>query len=219
MKDDKTVLWSDGEIAFGKFTVYLNAGDRKIFSEFQSDFVEILIEYLYNEGKNISFDTESDRISKAFSNLNCVWKCLKPQERDAFQSNDYDYMDVNIICFNYTHTVDKCVDVVKKNSLSFEGISHYPDLQKVHINNICHVHGSLGRPIIFAVNDESQIANPDIFNCQNGNIYRDLFIKRNANAAYKENNDITASEMLKESDIICIYGMSIGPTDGIWWEC
>jgi hypothetical protein len=114
--------------------------------------------------------------------------------------------------------VDKCVDVVKKNSLTFEGISHYPDLQKVHINNICHVHGSLGRPIIFAVNDESQIANPDIFNCPNGNIYHDLFIKRNANAAYKENNDITALEMLKESDIICIYGMSIGPTDGIWWE-
>lgn len=81
-----------------------------------------------------------------------------------------------------------------------------------------HVHGTLESQMVFGVNDESQIAKPDIFECDFGDIYEASFIKKQANENYRENTDSKAYNLLKSSQLIYVYGMSIGETDSLWWE-
>jgi hypothetical protein len=72
--------------------------------------------------------------------------------------------------------------------------------------------------MVFGVNDKSQIAKLDIFDCEDGDLYEDLLIKQQANREYQENADEKAKKLLNDSQILYIYGMSIGATDKLWWE-
>ena len=45
-----------------------------------------------------------------------------------------------------------------------------------------------------------------------------FIIKPLMNKAIKHGNDTNATNMIKSSDIICVYGMSLGETDKKWWK-
>ena len=53
--------------------------------------------------------------------------------------------------------------------------------------------------MVFGVNDESQIAKPDIFECDYGDIYEASFIKKQANENYRENTDSKVYNILTVS--------------------
>ena len=72
------------------------------------------------------------------------------------------------------------------------------------------MHGTIDSQMVFGVNDESQIAKPDIFECDYGDIYEDSLIKKKANESHRENTDSKVCNILKGSHLIYIYGMSIG---------
>jgi hypothetical protein len=72
--------------------------------------------------------------------------------------------------------------------------------------------------MVFGVNDESQIENLDIFDCENGDLYKNMLIKVQANAAFLEYTDFKAEQLIKNSHLIYVYGMSIGETDKLWWS-
>ena len=215
--EDKIERWSDAEMELGRFTDNLSKGDGKIFSVFHGDMVENLSIYLASEEKTLNYAFETDAILSCFFNMIHIDKHLKPSERESFSHFNNEPKTLNLICYNYTESLLKCAAIVKKQ-MDFRSFQSVLSTEKICIGDICYVHGMLGKPIVFGVNDESQIANPNIFDCENGELYKNIFIKRNANEAYKENNDSIASGIITESDIICIYGMSIGQTDKIWWE-
>lgn len=68
------------------------------------------------------------------------------------------------------------------------------------------------------MNDDSQILKADVFDCEDGDLYKNMLIKIQANASYLENTDANASQLIKNSQLIYIYGMSIGETDKLWWD-
>ena len=65
------------------------------------------------------------------------------------------------------------------------------------------------------VNDESQIANQAF---RNKTEYRRLLIKKDINEFCGKGNIKKACDIIDASDIICIFGMSIGTTDKMWWQ-
>lgn len=137
---------------------------------------------------------------------------------DVFQRRKTENIIFNFICFNYTTTLDQCLSIVKDTPDALGTHKHGEHVFKHKVGEICHVHGTVNKDMVFGVNDDSQIANLDIFDCENGDLYKNLLIKIQANATYLENTDVKASELLKNSHLIYIYGMSIGETDKIWWE-
>lgn len=86
------------------------------------------------------------------------------------------------------------------------------------LGNVCHVHGTVDQEMVFGVNDESQMAKPDVFDCENGDLYKSTVIKVQANGMFQENTDAKANQILQESHLLYIYGMSIGATDQLWWQ-
>lgn len=216
-------LWSNAEWELGQYTKQLGKGEAPIFSKCQKDFCEHLAEYLKKQESRVSFLNNSDAVLKAFAQIEEITQSFNSQEKESFKKvysknlgSDRCFRFIN---FNYTKTLDKCISIVKKDSKKVLKTHTYINTIYSHkITDVFHVHGTLDENMVFAVNDETQIAKTDIFECGYGEIYKNLLIKRKANNSYGEYTDENAWSLIQDSDIIYIYGMSIGDTDKLWWE-
>lgn len=216
-------LWSNAEFEFGQYSGELKKGEAAILSKCQKDFCEKLAIYLKTQEEIIDFQENSQKVVSAFSNLDYITTKFPTQEREILDNVYKTYINQNIyfrfINYNYTTTLDECVKIVLENGSIFKSHKYQGTFFKHTIfEPIVHVHGTVEKEMVFAVNDETQIANLDVFDCDYGNIYKNLVIKKNANNSYGENTDTKVWNIIKESHIIYVYGMSIGDTDKLWWE-
>lgn len=221
IKENKD-LWSDAEIALGKYTNQFDMGMAEAFAECQTDFCEFLATYLKDQQERIDYDESTDLILNAFSNIEKIINVFPTQEQEIIESvikkRANENTKFNFICFNYTSTLDNCLQVVKSSPGTLRSHKYGSQTFTHTIGEICHVHGTVDKEMVFGVNDESQISKMDIFDCEDGDIYKNLLIKIQANASYLENTDAKAKALLDNSHIIYIYGMSIGETDKLWWQ-
>ena len=65
------------------------------------------------------------------------------------------------------------------------------------------------------VNDVNQINSGFL---KNDAEFLDTFIKRRMNNSIGQRKTEHAQKLIEDSHIICIFGMSIGSTDKMWWE-
>lgn len=215
-------LWSNAEIALGQYTNHFEKGQAEDFAKCQSDFCEQLVNFLELQESRIDFDDTSSLILKSFEKINALINSFPTNERNSmleiYEKRKSEEIHFNFISFNYTETLDKCIEIAKKHPQSL-GKHKSGNHEKLHkIGAIVHVHGTVHDNMVFGVNDESQIAKPDIFDCEDGDLYKSLLIKQEANKTYAENTDSTTASILNNSHLIYIYGMSIGATDQLWWN-
>ena len=219
---DNEELWSAAEIALGQYTNQFEKGEAEAFSECQRDFCEFLAEYLKQEEKHINYESSKESILKAFTRLNQITQSFPTQERDTINTifNNHRAEDkvFNFICFNYTPTLKECINILKENPETLGSHKHINRVYNHTIEEICHVHGTVDKEMVFGVNDESQIEKEEVFDCEDGDLYKNLLIKIQANASYLEDTDSTANRILQNSHLIYVYGMSIGDTDKLWWD-
>ena len=216
-------LWSNAEFEFGQYSGELKNGEAAILSKCQKDFCEKLAKYLKTQEKRIDFQENSKKVIDAFKKLDYIVNSFPLQERSVLDNVYKTYINQNVIFrfinFNYTATFDECVKIVMDNADIFNTHKYQGQFFKHRISEpVVHVHGTVEKEMVFAVNDETQIAKLDVFDCNYGDIYKNFLIKKNANNLYGENTDANAWNLIKESHIIYIYGMSIGDTDKLWWE-
>ena len=215
-------LWSFAEMALGQYTRAFEEGEGERFSECHTDYCEQLAVYLKGQETRFDYSRYADRICKAFTRLESIMTPYPIQERDSlkqvYANHSGEEIDYNFICFNYTETLDNCLLILdeKKKVL---GTHQYNNRSLSHkIAQLCHVHGTVKGNMVFGVNDDSQIGNLGVFNCEYGDIYKRLLIKQMANESYAELTDFRAAQIINSSHIIYIYGMSLGITDTLWWE-
>lgn len=216
-------LWSNAELAFGQYTADLSSGQAEIFNDNLVDFITHLETYLKGEECKIDYDSFKKQIIDTFSGIDKVYRSFPSEERQiiksVFDHNISQQVVVKFICFNYTRTLDKCVEIARSKPDLLRSHYHNHNAYAHWIGNIFHIHGVLDKGnMILGLNDETQIANPDIFQCDNGVIYKNSAIKRHANMLLGEGTDKLALDCVNDSNIIYIYGMSIGETDRLWWS-
>lgn len=78
-----------------------------------------------------------------------------------------------------------------------------------------NVHGLINNDPILGVNDISQIANESFR--KDGEIV-ELMVKGEADRKTDHKWRKHACNIIQNSDIVCIYGMSLGDTDLFWWK-
>lgn len=220
--DENEELWSSAEEAFGQYTSEFGVGEGDQFSECQADFCENLAQYLKEQELRIDYSSAGEKIIKAFSRLNSITSPFPAQERaileKVFESYASEGISFNFICYNYTRTLDKCLSLLKRKSAIIGSHKYGSQVRDHAIGQLCHVHGTVEKEMVFGVNDETQILNTKLFECDDGDLYKNLLIKKQANAAYMENTDGKANQILTSSKIIYVYGMSCGYTDNLWWD-
>lgn len=214
--------WASAELAFGQYTRdYSGESGREDFLTCHSDFKIALGKYLENQEERLHYDLISVELRNGFINsllnLNYGFRAEPSAKLKAALDSVGGGFDFQFISFNYTQTLDECVKLASTNSTyighrKVNGNNFQNTLGKVH-----HVHGYTSHDMILAVNDESQIANNDLFKNADEEDLAPM-IKQLANKVNEERTDEIVSAVLTSSDFIYIYGMSIGETDKLWWQ-
>jgi hypothetical protein len=183
-----------------------------------SDFVNELSKYLDNQQRLFhAQDFESDIIEGFKEATVHLYKHPFPYKasiKDVFAKNSANDWKFQFISFNYTTTLDRCIDL-----FGAPGIIHskFENFRKhsIIISGVIHVHGCTDFGMQMGVDNTSQIDNPLICNAED--VKRSV-IKPLANELLEPEIVKNCSSIIEHSDIICTYGMSLGETDATWWE-
>ena len=222
---DNIENWADLELQLGVFTKRLkkrlNEPDQdvqKIANRFLDDF-EILLEDLNDYLKSIQIQDDvkikEDFSDVLYTTMNDFFYGVLQKENDELNNilvdNYSSHYNYRCISFNYTNTLKKviqsCSEVSMPNRLNNSSHSHIFDKE------IINVHGVIDRFLTLGLNDETQLAT-DFFDMSDLN---DL-IKPKSLEINREYMRRDAENLIDKSDIIVIFGMSIGATDKHWWE-
>ena len=133
---------------------------------------------------------ETDRVL-----FNDFMNSLTPSNRD----------DYYVITLNYTNTFEKL--------LSVQSILN--ERKMAVLFDICHIHGQLGDTIIIGVDNKDQIRNSKF---RSSNEITSFLVKIEANAAMKNLRHSRCEKLIKEANLIVLFGVSYGETDMHWWK-
>lgn len=205
---EKITLWSDMEIGLGNFTDVTNKITE--FDDFYFELNELLQKYLKTEddkfmpSNNLKVKFQSDFviIEKYLGNLD------KERFKTFISDKNFSIKDISVITFNYTNTLEKILSLDPNVTTKTFG-------NNITLRNLIHVHGKLNNSIIVGVDNEDQIKNT---NFRNDNDLKDYMIKKQSNLVMKETRHIQCEKLISNAHIIILMGVSLGDTDGFWWE-
>ena len=202
--------WKDLEIALGEFTTAFG-DDADGFCDFYEDMNRSLEAYL---SQCDSFEPTPEEVEKFREDLTYPYRYFKPREEKELRTLTIAqawYIDV--ISFNYTLSFECfCQDALLVGERYYpEGYSGHP----VIYQGVKHVHGSLGEGgILLGVDHGDQIGSEQCRQCDD---VADLLLKPQANEGRGTLVDEECLSLIAGADVICLFGLSLGPTDQMWW--
>lgn len=208
--------WVDLEMALGQCLNKISEDQIEDFLDAKATLEADLVEYLRTESGRIRID---DRVANEFrTNVVEFYNEFNGQERAAFEAwkgKRAATIKYGFITFNYTDVLDRIITVVKKQLSSFSSHVVSSTTYSDPVLAPFHIHGTLDDDLILGVNDPSQVANE---NLRNDSRLLDYFVKEAINIQLGEQRIERAKKIIDESTYLCIFGMSLGETDQIWWE-
>lgn len=215
MKDDidkDYENWADFEIGLGKFTQKFSIDKIEDYFECYYDASKSIIRYLELQTSDIEFSKCDEAIFVHFKNsIINFYKNLTPQLSAKIRELDDDNnITISFISFNYTDILNKALEKTSDITILPE-----PDIPTELNPKIINVHGSLNRWPILGVSYLYQIPNKEF---AKNSTFQKLMIKAESINAIGESWYDDASKLITCSKVICVFGMSIGDSDGVWWE-
>lgn len=212
-------LWSDLEEKLGQELSKIPAGELDKFYDDKDELDRLLIEYLEQEQAKYGFE-DSETIKKEFSKSMLNFYSELPVEdvasikktMDVYKDEDFEY---SYITFNYTNILDRIVGLYDGKATVIATHQGKQYIRSNKINQIIHIHGTTDEEMILGVNDVEQIGS-DLL--KDEELFLDTFIKRRMNNSIGQRKTQKATEIINKSHIVCVFGMSIGNTDKMWWE-
>lgn len=217
-QDNKIELWSDYELGIGKYTKNLGEDDKEKFIQDKLQMDRFLKEYLIQENEKLNkIIEESPNILK--NSISKIGECSRNDDVDLLKKmlSHFSYTSINInpVSFNYTDTASL---IFKEGTLSEESkiLGSPQNGNFIQINKPFYLHGTLSNEeMIIGVNDESQIENElyakDIE-------IKQLLVKNSLLSQAGRGNEREFNFIIEKSNIICIYGLSIGASDSLYWK-
>jgi hypothetical protein len=212
MKDDIKAhknLWSDLEITLGKYTS--NFDNYKDFYAVYKDLNHELKKYLLEQQKCIGKDVmvSKDIFVKRLSNFTSFLEIADAEMIRQYLSN-YSSYALNIISLNYTNSVEQIFGLNKSTSPATLNLSG-----GYFLNSVEHLHGTLDGSIIMGVSEIAQIANEKL---QKDSRIMDFLLKPQTCAITKNLVDRKCSGILDRTDLLILYGVSLGESDNYIWK-
>lgn len=210
--------WADFETALGKYTLEFTSETKQDFIDQLRDFENDFMEYLESQEDMLSFDsttqisaTMTEALKRYYGNGNFAFESQLAIER-IYSTRNSENHTYNFVNFNYTNVLEKCLDTIPQKVVNRR---KHNDVEKVDkIGKVIHVHGKSGSYPIIGVNDVGQIENKEL---AKDTRFTRFIVKPSLNQMLRLGNDTAATEIINQSTIICVYGMSMGATDKKWW--
>lgn len=208
--------WADLEVFLGQFLNQITPDDIDAFLDSKGVLENDLAEYLKAEEQCVSISEKATctDFSQKIAGFYKEFSSKDQSEFTSWQKTISSVIRYHFISFNYTDALDKIVNQAKKQT--FPGThtcssTRYQD----ELGNILHIHGTLINNLILGINDVTQIANPTLHDKKR---LTDYIVKPSVNDSLGEQQTETAKRIIDNSDYVCVYGMSLGDTDRLWWE-
>jgi hypothetical protein len=212
IKRNKADTWADFEKGLGEYSRQFTIDNIDDFYECYQDAHYKLMEYLENQEQNI---TVSDDEVNIFSNsLLDFYSELIPVEQEMFQNMTTNISaDINyrLVSLNYTYLVDEFLENFKSPLKTWNAGGYN---RRASVEELVHAHGYSDKWPILAVDNISQL-NENLLEDDN---FQNIMVKSNAVSTAGEHWTDRAESIIDHSDIICLYGVSIGETDTRWWK-
>ena len=210
--------WADFELALGKYVSKFTKETAQNLIDQIKDFEKEFMHYLSLQENSLIFDQNKDLSEHMLKALREYYKgdnlpiiSMRIIEK-LYAHHFLENHTYNFINFNYTTVLEKCLKTITQGIINKrKRNTEYTD----KIGTIIYIHGKCDMNPIIGVNDSNQIDNTEL--AENSNFSK-YIIKPIVNNLLRNANDSTATEIINTSTIICIYGMSIGETDKIWWH-
>lgn len=205
--DSLYTLWADFERALGAFTAVPPLHQQRSLRICLQDFKQSFAQYLQAQENQIDFDSCAAAMAdRFFSDLVSYLDYVEPHIRNTIRRNILNEFpkSCSILNFNYTTILDRLLPFLNTE-----------DPKRDSIQNMIHVHGTHSSGMMMGVDNIDQVANPDLFTHP---LQRRLLLKPLLNQQSGPDNDYNASRCIERSDTICVFGMSLGETDMIWWQ-
>lgn len=203
--------WSDLEIALGDMLCEYDENTIDDFINALKDLKEKLSLYLEKEEKRFKY-----KIRRNKKELRRSIAIFHSKQGYQYPFNDL-YADnseknvINFVSFNYTRIVNKMIHKIRKKRLSLDWMNTEND-----IGTVLSVHGTTRTGFILGVNDISQIANPELRT--NDKLIKHFIKKNQIDTMNKYSKSDKIADVINTSNVIYVYGMSIGKTDNAYWE-
>ena len=204
-----TKLWSDMEEAFGLYTSQISS--KSDFIRLYEELSEHLQSHLKSEdNKFVPTVEQKEKFKKDFMSpgfyLGDLDKLRLDQYLEHYKNESKNF---NVMTLNYTNTLEKLLSIDSTKPNKEKTFSNNEALR-----NIIHVHGELDSTIIIGVDNEKQIANEAFRNDED---IKDWLIKIQSNHAMKLTRHERCENLIANTQLIVLYGVSLGDTDLRWW--
>jgi len=205
------VKWADLEIALGEYTKHFESIDD--FQTIYYDLYDKLADYIKEEDAKIADLKNFTPLNKDFISPEKHLPQLDSNIITDYNKSwgNYAQWNIDIITFNYTSTIEKILEYKNKQlSLGNNRFGH-----PVYVNSIMHIHGAVDNHMLLGVNDISQISNESL---KKNNTLQNILIKPQTNRVIKDLVDSKCKSIIQGSNLLCLFGLSLGDTDNIWWQ-
>lgn len=209
-------LWADLEIGLGQFLKDYTKDDIERFLDSKTQLEKHLIDYLIEENKRVEY-IDKEKLSKELRTfVTEISKDFTKKDRRSFDEvmKNSSSIDYKFITFNYTDVLDNIVSCSQKYLKPFSTHIHGNTRVNDTISMPLHVNGSLDNGLILGLDNKFQIDNAQL---QDEISLTNYMLKEKLNNELGEYNKETAENIIDNSKIICLFGLSIGNTDDHWW--
>lgn len=207
--EEKGKNWSNLELALGEFTADFEQSEAGVqtFRAFYFDLQRDLTYYLKEQGEvsNVSYG----ELSKFIDDLCRPWIHLRSNKQrqrllkpSIVESSTY---TIEIISFNYTNYFEEMRNLAASHS------------SRIAEASIHYIHRRLkDRGVLFGLDSTDQITNK--YFREHRRVKEWLVKPLCSKEACEDEVMEVCEEKIKEADLICIFGSSMGATDKTWWR-
>jgi len=205
--------WADLEIKLGEYTAQYKEEELEDFLFVYRNMKEKLNDYIKAQESMVDLSSEETIKRELSQFLLGFYNRFPTNTRDSFKSileGHSGGIPYHFITYNYTHTLENCLSLLPK-PLRKRGGHQYED----KIGQILHIHGEIDKAPLIGVDSDFQIQNEAFRG--DVRILRAL-VKPRINDEMQENTAKKALELINSSNVICIFGVSLGDSDVSWWN-
>ena len=216
--EDKGIeTWSDFETKLGEYSLKFRDskyGTKQDYLDAYEEFSKHLHAELVKEYDRFSSNNVIEKNPNCILSIVCIATSLREGESEIIHEllvkHRLEHCVYNIATFNYTRTIDDFFNGASDTLGKMEGSGYSHILGKLF-----HAHGDLEDVIICGVDSPEQILNDEF---QQDEAIIQALVKHNAQRYLASNSDTRVFEAIRQSKVICIYGMSLGKSDKRWWK-
>lgn len=210
--------WSDAEYGLGQYTEKFTIETVGKFIDCYEDFRDNLILYLKEQQALFSDELAVQARAYFAPQLVDYFQEVDPLEIDALRNQRNQESSVvsfaNFICFNYTSAVDRVVAALATDAIG-EWQSTSGSTRKLKMGKLIHAHGTLDMWPIIGVCNLQNIKNTALLESDEFKTIIQKSASINVTGQLWRRN---TTETIRNSHVICVFGMSIGETDSDYWE-